>query len=283
MKTNQMQMVLGLLLVGFVMAGCKTNPVTGKKELVLIPESQEIAMGVQNAPEFENEFKGKVANDTVQQYVSRVGQKIAAHADRKMPYEYAVLQSDVPNAFALPGGKIYITAGLLSRMTNERQLAAVLGHETVHVSAGHSVQSLQNQIGASVLAEIAEKAVGSKYGGAAGTATKFVGGMANLKYSRNDEYEADRYGIVYMARAGYNPWGMPELLQVLQDMSDSEPSRWAEMMQTHPLTSKRIEKAREEVKSNFSKYSADEADPQAGDFMKMRNLLAETLKKSTSE
>lgn len=282
MKTNRMQVVGSMVVMGLLAAGCQTNPVTGEKELRLIPESQEIAMGVQNAPEFEKEFEGKVPNDTVQQYVSMVGQKIAAHADRKMPYEYAVLQSDVPNAFALPGGKIYITAGLLSRMSNERQLAAVLGHETVHVSAGHSVQSLQNQIGASVVVEIAQRAAG-QYGSAVGTATKFVAGMANLKYSRNDEYEADKYGIVYMVRAGYNPWGMPELLQVLLDMSDSEPGRWAEMMQTHPLTSKRIEKAKEEVQANHSKFSASEPDPQAGEFMKMRNLLMETLQKSTAK
>lgn len=282
MKTNRMQIVGSMVVMGLLAAGCQTNPVTGEKELRLIPESQEIAMGVQNAPEFEKEFAGKVPNDTVQQYVSMVGQKIAAHADRKMPYEYAVLQSDVPNAFALPGGKIYITAGLLSRMSNERQLAAVLGHETVHVSAGHSVQSLQNQIGASVVVEIAQRAAG-QYGSAVGTATKFVAGMANMKYSRNDEYEADKYGIVYMVRAGYNPWGMPELLQVLLDMSDSEPGRWSEMMQTHPLTSKRIEKAKEEVQSNHSKFSASEADPQAGEFVKMRNLLMETLQKSTAK
>ncbi|KPK79218.1 MAG: hypothetical protein AMJ81_13615 [Phycisphaerae bacterium SM23_33] len=101
-----------------------------------ISTEQEIALGREAAPEFEKEFEGKVPNETLQAYVREVGAKVAQASERKdVPHEYALLASDVPNAFALPGGKVYVTAGLMRRMTNERQLAAVLGHETGHCSA----------------------------------------------------------------------------------------------------------------------------------------------------
>ncbi|GAH72858.1 unnamed protein product, partial [marine sediment metagenome] len=198
MKSYLRLVSIVLLVCVLFAAGCTINPVTGKKQLTLIPEDQEIALGVRTAGQFEKEFGGKVDSPELQQYIAEVGAKLAAVSDRPMPYEYALLSSNVPNAFALPGGKIYVTAGLFRHMSNERQLAAVLAHETVHVAAKHSVQALQNQMGAAIVAELVGVAVGGDHAESAEAATKLVAGLRNLKHSREDESESDEYGLKYM-------------------------------------------------------------------------------------
>jgi len=262
------------------LAGCALNPVTGARELVLISTEQEIALGADAAPEFEKEFGGKVASAALQDYIRTVGAKVAAVSDRPMPYEYTLLASDVPNAFALPGGKIFITAGLVKAMTNERQLAAVLGHETGHVAARHSVKQMQKQMGAQLLIEIASRAGGADTTQGAADVAKVVSTMALMKYSRDDEYQADQVGIEYAARAGYNPWGMVELLNVLLSLQEQEPGRLEEMFQTHPLSSKRIGEAQAILTGNpaYSKWTADVQDPNAASFQRMRQTLIQTLK-----
>ena len=262
--------MLGMLLVA---GGCSTNPATGRRELILISAEQEVAMGTEAAPQFEQQFGGKVANAQLQAYVNTVGQAVAAASDRPMPYEYTLVSSDVPNAFALPGGKVFLTAGLMRRMTNEWQLAAVLGHETGHVAARHNVKGMQRQMGVAVLAEIAGHIAGADAGTAAGMATKIVGAMVNLKYSRDDEYQADELGTRYMTRAGYNPWGMVELLTVLLNLHDAEPSRLEEMFQTHPLSTKRIAQVTELIQREYAQHRQTSPDPKAKRFGGMRALL----------
>jgi len=261
--------------------GCSTNPVTGRKELILISREQEIAMGAQAGPQFEAEFGGKVPDERLQAYVRSVGEKIAAYSDRPMPYEFAVLASDVPNAFALPGGKVYITAGLMLEMGNERQLAGVLGHEISHVAMRHNVKGIQRQMGAAVVVEIAGIVVGGSNAQIAEAAAKVATGMAKLHYSREDEYQADEVGIRYMARAGYNPYGMVELLTTLLEISQAEGGSLTEMFQTHPLTKKRIDKVREVIESDpaYGQFSPDQPDPQAGQFLQMRRRLKSALGK----
>ncbi len=272
--------LLASLLGASALAGCATNPVTGKRELVLISREQEIAMGEEAAPEFEKEFGGKVEHADLQAYVSGVGRRMAEVSDRPMPYDYTLVASDVPNAFALPGGKIFITAGLMRQMTNERQLAAVLGHETGHVAARHSVRQMQKQMGAQLLMEIAARAGGADTGQTAADVTRVVSTMALLKYSRDDEYQADELAVKYAARAGYNPWGVVELLTLLKAMQEAEPGRFREMFQTHPLSSKRIERARLTLLQDPAykgKYSPAAADPHADRFEQMRQTLLKTL------
>jgi len=273
-----------VLLAGLVgvsaLAGCARNPVTGKRELSLISREQEIAMGREAAPEFEKEFGGKVPNADLQAYVSEIGRRLAEVSDRPMPYTYTLVTSDVPNAFALPGGPIFITAGLMKQMTNERQLAAVLGHETGHVAAKHSVHQMQKQMGAQLLMEIAQRAAGAEGGGTATDVANIVANMVLMKYSRDDEYQADELGIKYATKAGYNPWGMVELLTLLQAMQEAEPSRFEEMFQTHPLSSKRIERARLMLLQDPAyegKHSPTTPDPHTDRFEKMRQVLIETV------
>ncbi len=278
---SYLRVVSIVLLVCVLFApGCTINPVTGKKQLTLIPPSEEIALGERTGPEFEKEFGGKVDSPQLQQYIAEVGAKLAAVSDRPMPYEYALLRSDVPNAFALPGGKIYVTAGLFRHMTNERQLAAVLGHETVHVAAKHSVQSLQNQMGAAIFAELVGVIVGGESAQSAEAATRlFVAGMVNLPYSREHESEADEFGLKYMDRAAYNPWGMVELLELLQSLSQSKPGLFGDLLATHPLTSKRIEDVRDIIAKDYSAYSPQMPEPHGQRFEQMRRLMESATKK----
>ena len=268
----------GLLALSLIAGGCSTNPVTGKSEMILISENQELAMGREAAPAFEKEFGGKVPNAALQAYVSEVGMKVAAVSDRKnMEYEYTLVSHKTPNAFALPGGKIFITAGLMSRMTSERELAAVLGHETGHVAAKHGVKGMQRQMGTSVLIEVAAQIAGVGDSGKA--VAKVVSNMATLKYSRNDEYQSDEVGIKYMAQAGYNPYGMVELLTVLLNLSESEPGSLGEMFQTHPLSSKRIANAEAVIQREHPGARPDAPDPGLRRFQNMRALLVKTVGK----
>ena len=270
MRTSVM---LAAVLVGAaVLGGCSENPATGERQLRLISDQQEIAMGSEAAPEFEQEFMGVVPDAQVQTYVNQVGQRVAAQSEREMPYEFKLLRSDLPNAFALPGGKIYITDGLLQIMGTERELAAVLGHEVGHVAAAHNVQGMQRQMGTSVLAEIAAAAVGGRAGEAAKVATQVTAGMVNLKYSRGDENQADQLGIRYLAKAGYNPWGMVEMLNSLAEASGGGGGggTLASMFSTHPLTEDRIEKTQETVQREYPQAQRGAAQPNNEAFLQTR-------------
>jgi len=263
--------VLSVVALSFVVAGCSINPVTGGRQLSLISESQEIQMGTDAAGEFEQEFGGKVANEQVQQYVAELGMKLAGLSDRpNLPWSFVVLKSDIPNAFALPGGKIFVTAGLMNCMTNERQLASVLGHEIGHVCAKHNVNGMQRQMGAEGFRLLVEKMSGNE---TYATAAQVAGTMAVLKYGRTDEFQADALGIKYMEKAGYNPWGMVELLQFLLTLSGEEQSGLVEgLFRTHPYTTDRVKEAQGNIAKNFATYQPDTADPNAARYMQMRAL-----------
>ncbi|MDP6544631.1 MAG: M48 family metallopeptidase [Phycisphaerae bacterium] len=270
--------LLLLLLVSIVLpvaTGCSTNPVTGRRELIAIPRAYEISMGLQAAPQVEKQFGGPVADATLQAYVQMVGKKVAAVADRKMPYDFTLVNSEIPNAFALPGGKIFVTAGLMTRMTNEQQLAAVLGHEIVHVAALHGVKGMQRGIGASVVVELAAAAAGEDKAEAAKAASQIAASMITMKYGRDDEYESDKYGMKYMTKAGYNPWGMPELLTILLNLSKKEPGALEEMFQTHPLSSKRIAAVKANIADDamYRGYSPATPDPKTAQFLGMHKRL----------
>ncbi len=276
--TKKTSLVLSLLLISILLpmaTGCSTNPVTGRRELIAIPRSYEISMGLQAAPQVATQFGGPVADTTLQAYVQMVGKKVASVADRKMPYDFTLVNSEIPNAFALPGGKIFITAGLMSRMTNEQQLAAVLGHEIVHVAALHGVKGMQRGIGASVVVELAAAAAGSDKAEAAKAASQIAASMVTMKYGRDDEYEADKYGTKYMTKAGYNPWGMVELLTILLNLSAKEPSVFEAMFQTHPLSSKRIAAIKANIAADamYRGYSPATPDPKTAQFVGMHKRL----------
>jgi len=278
-------LVLLVFASTFWAVGCSKNPISGRKQLIAISRQQEIQMGQEAAPEFEKEFGGKVPDEQLQQYVQSIGDRLAAVSDRQdVPYTFGLLASDVPNAFALPGGPVYVTAGLMQIMDSERELAAVLGHEITHIVAQHSVEHMQQQMGAAVLVELAGMAAGPDKQEAAKAAAQVAAGMAVLRYSRRDEYEADRGGIKYLAAAGYNPWGMVELLEHLQQLHDGpEGGMLEEMFMTHPLTSERIKEARQYIEQDYSSASKAQPDPNRDRFLQMRAKLPPYIVRQQSQ
>ena len=183
----------GILFAFMGLSGCATNPVTGETELSRIPESQELSIGKQHyAPARQSQGGDYVADPEVGAYVSEVGQRLAAVSDRKLPYEFEVINNSAPNAWALPGGKIAINRGLLIELESEAELAAVLGHEIVHAAAKHGAKGMQRGLllqGAVIAATIA--AQGQAYANLAQMGASVGAQLINQKYGRDAEREAD--------------------------------------------------------------------------------------------
>ena len=220
-------------------ASCATNPVTGKNEFSLMPESEEIRVGAEADKDLRAEMG--VYNDPVlQQYVTGVGMRLAASGQRpNLPWHFAVVDEADVNAFALPGGYVYITRGLLAYLDTEAEMAGVLGHEIGHVNARHAAAGYTRQvtlIGGAVLTSILfPKATPYVAGGAAGLSILF------LKYDRNQELQADRLGAEYSARVGWSPMGMEGVLEVLTRLEAGSNSRGVpNWLSTHPRSDDRI-------------------------------------------
>jgi predicted Zn-dependent protease len=234
---------LPTFLLAAVLSGCATNPVTGKSEISLVSESWELKTGGQNyVPARQSQGGDYVADPQVQAYVQEVGNKLAAVSDRDLPYEFAVINNSVPNAWAMPGGKIAINRGLLTELGSEAELAAVLGHEIVHAAAKHSAQAVQRgvMLQAAVLATgIATK--DSDYGQVAAIGAGAGAALINSKYGRDDERESDVYGMNYMSRAGYNPQGAVELQQTFVALKNGKAANFLEgLFASHPPSQERV-------------------------------------------
>lgn len=228
-----------LSLVLFIGGGCTLS------------EKEELDVGRKTHAQIEKQFGGKVEDPAMQQYVNSVGMEMARRADRpNMAWQFAVLKSDQINAFAVPGGYVYITRGLLAKMQNEAQLAGVLGHEAAHIAKRHSAKQVGNQRvtqGLSIGAGI----VGGLFGvGYAGDVASLAFGVANLSYGRNQEKEADLTGLQYMTAAGYDPHGMVQTMQILQSASGKK-GGGAEWLSTHPNPGNRVEYLTAEINKNY--------------------------------
>ena len=252
MKAGIFSRWFAILAVLALLTGCTVNPVTGQKQLSLISESQELEMGAEQYVPTQQTQGGRFYIDPeLTLYVQEVGEKLARVSDRPdLPYEFVVLNNSTPNAWALPGGKIAINRGLLTKLETEAQLASVLGHEIVHAAARHSVQRMQQGmiISAGVaglgLALSDNEWAGLVMGGAAVGAQ-----LALAQYSQGDELESDAYGIRYMKAAGYDPTAAVELQQLFLELSQGNNSNWLQgLFATHPPSAKRVEKNRELVR-----------------------------------
>ncbi|NMT65092.1 M48 family metalloprotease [Marinobacter orientalis] len=239
-----------IVVLAFV-SGCSVNPVTGEKQLSLISESQELSIGSEQYKPTQQTQGGQFYLDPeLNRYVSEVGQKLAKVSDRPdLPYEFVVLNSSVPNAWALPGGKIAINRGLLTELKDEAQLASILGHEIVHAAARHSVQRMQQgtliSLGVAGLgfALSDNEWAGLIMGGAAMGAQ-----LALAQYSQADELESDHYGIRYMKEAGYDPQAAVELQELFVRLSEGRETSFIEgMFATHPPSQKRVRENQELV------------------------------------
>lgn len=232
------------------------NEVTGEKQRVSISPQQEIALGLQAAPEMAQQFGGLYPGEEAQRLVDRVGEKIVRESSAaKTPYKYQfhlLRDEKTLNAFALPGGQIFVTAGLLKRLKTEGQLAGVLGHEIAHVVARHSAEHIAKQnltqglTGAAVIATYDPDNPASRN---SAQVAAMIGGLINMKFGRNDELEADRYGVRFMAQAGYDPRGLIGLMQILASAAQGQ--RQPEFFSTHPNPENRIAKIRQAIKQEF--------------------------------
>lgn len=236
--------LLVILLTGFVVSACAVNPVTGKKELSLISEEQELSIGKeQYAPMRQAQGGDYVVDPRVQAYVNSVGQRLAAVSDRKLPYEFTVLNNSVPNAWALPGGKIALNRGLLTELESEAELAAVLGHEIVHAAAKHGAQGMQRGMllqGAILATTVVTKE--KRYADFAQLGASIGAQLINQRYGRDAERQSDHYGMIYMSRAGYDPQGAVDLQRTFVRLSEGRRQDWLSgLFASHPPSQERVE------------------------------------------
>ncbi|MDF1809604.1 MAG: M48 family metallopeptidase [Phycisphaerales bacterium] len=276
-----------LVALMLVQVGCSTNPATGKKIVTLYSWETEKQMGASAAAGLAAQFGGEIDDVIPSQYVREVGMKLVAGIEEGIPdldWEFTLLNSDVINAFALPGGKVFFTRGLAEKLDSEAEMAGVLGHEIGHVTARHGNQRISKQIGFNALLVGTAVAVGvadpdsdtRRVGQIAVPAMAIGGNLVLLKYGRDDESEADMLGMRYMTRAGYNPFGQLKVMEVLRDESNgaSQP----EWLSTHPHPESRIEDIREYLlvtyahTQNNPSYVMDETSYEQRMLLPLRNL-----------
>ena len=224
-----------LIAVGVAAAvvGCATNPATGRRQLILMSEGQETALG-KEADQQAVAAYGLYPDEKVQTYVAGLGKRLAAASERpSLPWSFKVVDDPTVNAFALPGGFIYVTRGILTHLRSEAELVAVLGHEIGHVTGRHSASQMSKQqlaMGGLIVGMVVEPEL-QRFGGLAQQGL----GLLFLKFGRDDENEADELGLRYMAREEYDPREMIEVFGVLDRVSSaSGAGRMPEWLSTHP-------------------------------------------------
>ena len=248
-KTNSYTVkAFGVLVLLALLGGCAANPATGKRDYVLMSESEELALGRQHSKEVLKQYR--VYDDpALQQYVQSVGDKVAKLSHRNnLFYRFTLLDSTQVNAFALPGGYIYITRGLLVYLNSEAELAAVLGHELGHVTARHSVRQHSMSTTTNLLGALIGAASGVQ---GVGQLTNMIGTGIVRGYGREHELEADGLGVEYLARAGYDPAAMEKVITTLknQELFDKkvareqgrEPRAYHGVFSTHPANDTRLQ------------------------------------------
>ena len=254
-------LVVALFGIAMYMRQTQVNPVTGEKQHVAMSVDQEKALGLEAAPQMAQKMGGEVdpRDDSRASVVSEVGRRIVQNSDAsKSPYAdnfhfHLLNDPKTVNAFALPGGQIFITEGLLDRLENQAQLAGVLGHEIGHVINRHSAQQMaKGQLGQILTVAVGVGASGNDdRGRRAQMVASMVNQMGQLKFSRNDESEADHYGLKYMAQAGYDPSAMLDVMKILKKASgDRSPP---EILATHPLPETRLEEIQAELNASYPK------------------------------
>ncbi|MEM8593872.1 MAG: M48 family metalloprotease [Pseudomonadota bacterium] len=242
---------LAFLSVCCALSACATNAVTGKNELVLVG-GNEIAMGQQEyGPTIQSQGGAFIHDSALTSYVNRIGQAIARNSDRRLPYEFTVINSSEPNAWALPGGKMAINRGMLLQMSSEAELAAVLAHEIVHAAAGHSRQQMQSATLLNLGLQLANTQLqGAAYKDIAMQSASIGAKVLSSKYSQSQELEADQYGMKYMARAGFNPKGAVDIQRTFLRLSKERGMHsdgLSNLFSSHPPSALRVQKNSEHL------------------------------------
>jgi predicted Zn-dependent protease len=232
------------------------NPVTGEKQYINITEEQEIALGLQAAPQMAQEYGGLHPDERAQQIVDAIGRKLVSESDASKtnyPFEFHLLaDGQTVNAFALPGGQVFITAGLLNRLETQGQLAGVLGHEIGHVVGRHGAERIAKQqlteglTGALVLSTYDPNDPSTQR---TAQVAMVVGQLVNMKYGREDELQSDQLGVRFMSQAGYDPRALIGVMRILDEASGG--ARQPEFFSTHPNPENRIEMIQRAIQEQF--------------------------------
>ncbi len=242
-------------------AGCSTNPATGESQLNWISTEREKSLGAEASPQFVKQYGGDIPSASIHAYVSDIGHRLAAVSERPdLEWEFHAVDSAVINAFALPGGKVFVTRGLMEELKSEAQLAGVLGHEVGHVTAQHIGQQMTRAMiitGAGIAIGVAGEQSDEDWMKVLGVGTSVGGGLYMLSYGRNQETQSDELGLRYMTRLGYNPIGQVQVMKVLKRASGGG-GAGMEFLATHPYPDTRIKHLNEIIKDQYPDYK----DPQ---------------------
>lgn len=240
-RTDRRTVILAALAVAVMMSGCAMNPATGKRQLSLYSERDEIQLGQSALPDIDRAM-GTYDDPDLQAYVDKIGQRMASVSERPdLPWQFGIVDDTAVNAFALPGGFIFMTRGILAHFNSEAEMASVLGHEIGHVTARHSVEQMSRQqiagiglsLGQAISPEVAQ------FGGLLEAGV----GLAFLKFGRDDENQSDTLGLRYLMRVGYDPREMVGMFETLDRISSSAGARAPEWQSTHPDPGNRKDRA----------------------------------------
>jgi predicted Zn-dependent protease len=244
-----MRSIILAIVTAAIASGCAVNPVTGKREITFVSTSSEIEMGEQNyAPMRQSQGGDHDVDPALTTYVQGIGNRLveasrtALVTERSLPYEFVVLNSSVPNAWALPGGKIAVNRGLLTELNSEAELAAVIGHEIVHAAARHTAQRIERtQLSQVALVGTAIASSGSGYGNLAVGSAGMLSQLLNQSYGRGAELESDLYGMRFMSLAGYDAQGAVTLQETFVRLSEGKESDWLSgLFASHPPSQERV-------------------------------------------
>ena len=251
-QTIKAGLIAGLLFAGSVsMSACSVNPATGDRQFTaLLPTANEAKVGAEEHAKVSQAY-GKFMTGPVANYVSRIGKKVAANTERKdVQYRFSVIDSPMVNAFAIPGGYVYISRGLLALANSESELAAVLGHEVGHITGRHAAERMSQGFVVGLGAAVIGAAAG---GGAVGQAANLGSNLYIKSYSRGQEHQSDELGVRYLSRAGYDPNAMAGFLKSLDAQSKLDQKEAGgkggnfNYFSTHPLTAERVGQASAEA------------------------------------
>lgn len=250
---------LGLLVALFgvisYFTNVEKNPVTGEQQRIQLSEQQEVVIGLRARGQMAEQHGGLYPDRALQEYIDQVGARVvqqSAAANSPYPFEFHLLRDPrTINAFALPGGQVFITAALLARLNSEAQLAGVLGHEVGHVVGRHGAEHLaKQQLGTALVNAVGIAASDSPESARqAAVLAQAINQLVSLKYGREDELESDELGFRFMTEAGYNPEGIVELMQILASANQGgEPP---EFFSTHPNPDNRVERLEDLITQTY--------------------------------
>jgi predicted Zn-dependent protease len=259
------QIVVALIAIVFL--GCQVNPVTGKKEIVLMSEEQEIQMGKEAYPEIIAQY-GLYDNPALQDYINKKGQEIVAVSHRKnIKYTFKILDADFVNAFATPGGYVYFSRQIMAYFNNEAQFTGVLGHEIGHITARHSVEQQRNQV-LGQLGILTTEILVPELRPLTETASQGLG-LLFLKFGRDAERQADQLGVEYSSRIGYDADEMAGFFNTLKRMEQQSGSNVPVFLSTHPDPGARYETVKSLAVEWKNKLHLTQAKVNRNDFLKL--------------